>query len=506
MSVFASHPMETVSRRPALTGAFTLAVVLVAALLLRFLVGTNMDVSWLLTVGEKVLDGQRLYVDLIEVNPPASVFLYLPAVWMQRITGLRAEIIVDGLMFLGIAGSMLAAGLILQSARLLEGLDRWTLASLMLAVLAILPVRTFGEREHIAILTILPFLALAALRAGNRPVRRSAILIAGIGAGLTIVIKPHFAIPVALVILAAAWNARRVTPLFAPENWIAAALAIAYGVFVVLAYPDFIRDVMPMVQMIYLPMHTAAWRVVLSAPVFCSLALFVMLWRRDRERMFTPPVAQVWAACAGFCAVYFVQMKGWPYHAYPMTALAFVPAAFMLSRFREAGDARSAHAPQSSRGLATLLPMAVIFLTGMVYFNVAENTNRLIAPIRAISTHPKMLIITSDLSVGHPLTRQAGGTWVSRVPSTWITAGVISRRGAGPLDPQTAARLDAYEQRDRDMLAEDIRRNKPDVIVTERELFDWDAWARAQPAVAEELKAYRVAAEIGYFRILQRTD
>ncbi len=29
--------------------------------------------SWLITVGEKVLDGQRLYIDIFEVNPPASV-------------------------------------------------------------------------------------------------------------------------------------------------------------------------------------------------------------------------------------------------------------------------------------------------------------------------------------------------------------------------------------------------------------------------------------------------
>src|SRR5690349_11187977 len=54
------------------------AAVLAAAVLLRFFLLANTDVSWLLTVAERVLDGQRLYIDVIETNPPAAVLLYLP--------------------------------------------------------------------------------------------------------------------------------------------------------------------------------------------------------------------------------------------------------------------------------------------------------------------------------------------------------------------------------------------------------------------------------------------
>jgi len=128
----------------------------------------------------------------------------------------------------------------------------------------------------------------------------------------------------------------------------------------------------------------------------------------------------------------------------------------------------------------------------------------LIEPIRRISPHPKMLLITSDLSVGHPLVRQVGGTWVSRVARLWITAGVIHRLQHETLAPGTKATLLAYAKRDLEMLVEDIRRQQPDVIVMENEQFDWDNWAASQPELAEELKAYRVAERIGYFFILQR--
>jgi hypothetical protein len=54
------------------------------------------------------------------------------------------------------------------------------------------------------------------------------------------------------------------------------------------------------------------------------------------------------------------------------------------------------------------------------------------------------------------------------------------------------------------MLAEDIRRNRPDIIVVEKDVFDWEAWARADPLIAERLRPYRPAAAIGPFVVLRR--
>ena len=56
----------------------SIAIVFAAAVLLRQIVPLNTDVSWLLTVGERVLDGERLYVDIVEINPPMAVLAYLP--------------------------------------------------------------------------------------------------------------------------------------------------------------------------------------------------------------------------------------------------------------------------------------------------------------------------------------------------------------------------------------------------------------------------------------------
>ena len=49
-----------------------IGVVFAIAIGLRQVVPLNTDVSWLLVIGERMLDGQRLYRDIIEINPPMA--------------------------------------------------------------------------------------------------------------------------------------------------------------------------------------------------------------------------------------------------------------------------------------------------------------------------------------------------------------------------------------------------------------------------------------------------
>src|SRR5436305_4316156 len=70
------------------------AVVLAAAAILQQVFGhVNTDNSWLITLCERVLNGATPYVDFIEVNPPASILLYLPWVALARAIGVRPELV-----------------------------------------------------------------------------------------------------------------------------------------------------------------------------------------------------------------------------------------------------------------------------------------------------------------------------------------------------------------------------------------------------------------------------
>jgi hypothetical protein len=490
-----------VARRIALPRWLPPAAVLALALALRWVTVANTDVSWGLTMAEKWLDGARLYVDLIEVNPPATVYLYVAPVVLGRAVGLAPEIVATALVFVAVGLSLWLSIRILRKGGVIHADQQWPLATIVAAALVILPGQNLGEREHIALILFLPWLSVAAVRAGGAAPDLVTILIVGAAAGLVAIIKPHFAAAIVLTAATAAWSARAWRPLFASENWLAAALLASYAGFVALVYPEFFSDMMPLLTAVYIPVKASFAKVLIffATPIWlATLGLIICLKGRAALRA---PFSLLLAASAGFSVSFYVQQKVWSYHSYPMLALALIALAIaFIDRWHRAAN----HDVRLAR-LATAVLGAVLAGTTYLWMNFAIDCSALAAPIRALKPHPRMLAITADIAFGHPLVRQVGGTWVSRVSAQWISAGVLLRRQNEKLDPATDARLETYVQRDRAWLAEDIARNRPDVIVVQpMTRFDWLSWARSDPALAAALAAYRPYATVDGVRILAR--
>ena len=309
-----------------------LLTVFAAAIGLRLLVVANTDVSWLITLSEKVLDGQRLYLDLSEVNPPASVFLYLPLVALARVLMLRPELVVDAAVFLAIGVSLGLAGRILRNARAFETIDAMRLAVLTAAVLAILPAQTFGEREHIAVILLLPAFALWTSRLTAAPQGIPIVVAAGLGMGLALAIKPQFALGLAPALVVLVAHTRSWRLIFAPENWVAGTLAAVYGASVIVFYPVFVTDITPMVMTTYVPIRHSLFVMLVQCPVLLFAAVQLRLaasWRPGLLRL--PAMLMLVSAAGGFFLVFVLQGKGWPYHSYPALALVCIVLAVALS-------------------------------------------------------------------------------------------------------------------------------------------------------------------------------
>lgn len=266
------QPPKPLDLRPAIA-AVVVAVVAVA--IQSLWIPIDADVSWLITVCERVLSGDRLYVDILEVNPPASVWLYVPLVWLAKAAGVKAEAVV--------AAGFVAAGLasVAATVRIASRLDDapravW-LAPALAFIALVLPMALFGQREHIALLLALPVLTVLAVISQGISLGRPALYASGFAAGLIIVIKPYFLLAVVAPAVWAAWKRRTLSPL-APG--IAAAVAVIglYAVAVLLFAATYF-DWLPVFVHTYAPMRKAAWMVVVGAslyPAIC-LALAILL-------------------------------------------------------------------------------------------------------------------------------------------------------------------------------------------------------------------------------------
>ena len=474
-----------------------LALALLAIAVLQQCLGHhNGDNSWLFTVCEKILDGARPYADVIETNPPASFMIYMPAALLARVLGLPVEPVASAFVFAGALACIFFAGAILRGAGLLRATEAGFALNVSVFALVLLPGFSFAEREHIAAFAILPALALYAARAGGAPVKLSHALFGGLLAGFVMAIKPHFALAVALPILAMIVVRRSLRPAFGVENFVAAAVVIAYAAAVFAFFPAFF-DVLPSIVDAYVPVMEP-WRILLAHPWFlANLLILIVMAGFGGARCRDPRVMMLAAASLGFVATFVLQGKGWVNHGAPGVSLAIIAIALVAApALREIAERRPGGEWTALRPmiLFVMLPLALslpLLFGALAQFMRAEEYPGLRELVRQHAPpRPKLIALSGDLDVGHPLTRRVDGVWVGQPHSLWLMLSaqllIDNKRG-------DAERLRAYVDADALMFAANVRDRRPDLILVT--VNDRTKLMAAHPAIAGVMANYaRIAA------------
>ncbi|WP_247301336.1 MULTISPECIES: hypothetical protein [unclassified Bradyrhizobium] len=467
------------------------AAILLAALVIQIPLVLNADLGWLLTANEKILDGRKLGIDLFESNPPLSVYMYMPAVMLARVTGVAPEFVVTVLVIAEIAAALLMMDRAAAAARLgarERNISAWSFALL----LAILPGAIFGQREHIAVIALTPFVAVTALRWRGLDPGWVAI-VAGAGAGLAMSIKPFFALVAGLPIILGALRQRSFRSLFTSEACTAAAVVIGYAAVVIAVFPAYVSIYAPMVAEAYLPIRREFGRL-LAIPIAVIGASIGFLHLLGRQTLKMQSEAIPWlAAAVGGAAGFLLQGKGWPYTAFALCLFAI--AAPLLQ-----ACARAVRAPIVTGGLATVVAI------GLYLSSPAPGFPPLKERVEALVKQPRLLTITDHIRLGHPLVRQIGGTWVGSSCAQLLAAGAILRENNSQPTPEERARLDSIINFERRHLLADLRNGRPNVILVDTYLlstfeFDWLAWANSDAELKLELSRYREIEDVGRVRI-----
>jgi hypothetical protein len=475
---------------PAGPTLWPLAAILILAIAAQWRLGVNTDTSWNITLAEKLLAGQRPYIDFIEINPPASFLLCLVPTLLAQLTGASPEFMVDLFCFVSAALSLWIAGLILRHEAIAREAGA-RLAIVAALTLLLLPGRAFAQREHIAVLAALPCLASIAVWASGGRVAPALSLLAGVGAGLALAIKPHFALfflPAAAFLgWRAGWRALfRHSELYAAL--VVAALCWA-GIF--LYFPAFFEHAAPIAQDIYLPVRRSLATTLTDPTLIIWAALLAALAYGARGRLKEPLAATFALASIGAIGAYLAQGKLWPYQGYP--AIAFMALAF---------GALIADKRQGLRKPAPALAAIALIAAGGWLASGAEKP-ALERAVAAVAPHPKLIAIGADIAIGHPLTRRVHGVWVGSLSGLWITD-MSSHALAQHPSAEAALRYESYLRFDREKLVADIAAGKPDAILVASK--GWLAWAESHPDVAAALAAYHWRATADDVMVYARSD
>jgi hypothetical protein len=255
--------------------------------------------------------------------------------------------------------------------------------------------------------------------------------------------------------------------------------------------------ILPLLRDVYVPVGLPLSEM-LDRPAMSLWAIAMLAaWLLGRGRLGAPLVVLL-SSSAGFAVVYLLQRKGWPYHSYPMLALALL--GLVVAWMAYVPNGRSGRVWRAG----ALLLLAAVFAKSMLWFDTAFDARPLQAAVAKLGPHPAVLAISGEPGIGHPLVRALGGKWVSRQQALWVATYADYLRRNGPLPLQQEAALDAHAARERAMLIEDIRRTPPTVVLVDDLTGHGSAWLAAHTDVAVLLKDYRLVDTVNRVGILTR--
>jgi hypothetical protein len=487
----------------------------------------NFDVSLILSVSQRWLDGERLYVDLIDVNPPLIFVINLIPAAISKFTGLGApETLI--LCILALIGACVWLSVKILPAALYngDGTVRMILPPLILFALVMFPGEMFGQREHLMLATLFPYTLLAAARAANRPVPPGRRVAVAVLAAIGFALKPHFLVIPALIELFVlskrgfrVW-VRGLVP------WTMAIFLVAYALAAWFLTPAYFTDVLPLVLSTYSKVGGATpLTVVLGNYLGPALLVIVPLGIAAYIAPVPALIRMLVLAGVGAAASGVLQDKGWPYHLLPALSLAFVIAGLIVAAALDrliAESGRDAHGPPPPAARAVVGAVLLIFIA--ITINVRNTfydqwgfklspAGQLLAAVKPVAEGKPVLILSPGVYPHWPMLNYAHDRLALRFQTIWPLQGAYENCKDGEPRYHSRREMPESERVFVKAVVEDFIKYKPPIVIIDKvpgirycggRDFDLTEYFVRQPGFADEFENYDLLMQMDRYIIYKR--
>jgi hypothetical protein len=471
--------------------------------------------AWNLWVAQRMLEGARLNVDIVELNPPLVLYIAVAVHAMGETLG------VWDLTMYRILGLLLAALAVVLVTRIgPRALRDWpaharhVLLLLWIFLILAAPGTLFAQREHLMMILIAPHvLAAIALMRGD-DVGTSIAVAAGVMAGLGFALKPHY-LPVWLALELFVVRARGLRSVVRPGHVALLCVFAGYGVTVLLAGRDYL-DIARRTAQVYGAYFPSTPLQILGSPgaILSAAALLAAL---------LVPATDATRALRRFLIVaipllvvaVFVQNKNWSYHWYPAWLCAVVLLAIVvfdgLARFR------SAAAPRHLVAFTAVLLLGATAVSGAQsrsdWAFMAGEQYRLPEMIQLVEQRGgegPIVAFSTGMQVAFPLVNYTGIGWGLRFPTLWMIPGFYAN-GRGMLSYHAPAEMSDNERWFFHAVVEDFVRSRPTLLFVDTRPagnllhgFDYLVYFSQDSRFVQAMRDYSYAGDVGPWRIFQR--
>ena len=374
----------------------------------------NHDSAWLIEATRRWRDGARLYVDIIEVNPPLIFY---------EMELLSAGALTKTAYIAGVCAAMAASTL--WALRLKGSLAGY--AALIACALG--GITDFGQRDHLSLVFLIPFLL------GDSASRNERIALgvwAFLGAGL----KPYLLpIPIAAA-LARAVMQRSIRPLFSAEMITLGVMCVGYVFAVWLFHRPYLTNIVPLGQFVYDAYGAVVKPQLAALSVVVVITALIPMLLRDQERI--PLAAATLAALASF----YLQGRNWTYHFIPAVGLGLLLAIWSA---------------RQNRGMALLA-------LGLSLGQLARGPHVRRPPSPIPTGVSSVAFLSAHVFAAYPTSLDCGVRNETRYPAIWVVPGAWNIAHDSSRSAADRNRAIHILQTERSTIRGDLLRARPQLI------------------------------------------
>lgn len=298
----------------------SIAVMYIVIFIKHMIIPVSHDFGGAIYFARRILEGDKLYVDLIELNPPIIYLISTIPVFFSKLLGINE--IISGLIFiflltvlsLYIARKILAILFDNQSDTL-----GYYFLFLLSFVLLFVPNRDFGQREHVMVIFCVPYVVASMARSIGKKIPSSLGWIIGIMAGLGFVLKPHFLLLwIAVEVFLLLTKKQTIRSFFTrSDTYAVISIHILFALMLIFVFPEYFK-LASMAMQVY-DAYNSRMHFILKqfGPtgflLIASLTAHLLYGSREDRG----PLSILLIAAAVFGLTGISQQKGWTYHFYP---------------------------------------------------------------------------------------------------------------------------------------------------------------------------------------------
>jgi len=469
------------------------------------------DVSWLIDMCARILNGEQGYIDIFETTPPVPVLLYMPGAWLEKYVGIPAELAVTGYTYGTYLSALWLAWRILP--RKLDGLgsSHWHAIFPLAVFLFILSYESFSQREMFAAALLAPMVCvlIAWRQTGQWPelkLHTTAIILASLGAAIK---PPLFTLPLLLCGGYLLVTTRSLRPIYSSGLVATGFLFLFITAASLWAFPAYLDGVYQLMRDVYVPIRHDFYYGLFSDNIILAVACLALIRLRPANAVqFSETDKLFITTMTGFAIAYFFQGKYFDYHAVPIALFAFVIAwSSLLQNLPEekGAAALTSLAPGKVNWRFYFMAASIAVISAGFFNSFDDDEPKLKDRSWAESLdHPTAMAISSGYITGFPLAREIDAQWINRTHCQWAVTYPEAVMRKQHVSEKQRRIFKKYQEEEINRVAALVPQKKPEIIIqstTRQSIWLASLILEKNPTLFDD---YDIVAEEDVFRIWRR--